>query len=78
VSSSPTRARGSLTLPSSSATSREAPNTAQIQAHVRQGYYIRTRSDVPLATVRTGDTSMLEAALVSGAHVISTDFPEVA
>jgi hypothetical protein len=52
-------------------------NTAQIQELVRQGYYIRTRSDVPLATVRSGDTSMLEAALISGAHVISTDFPEV-
>jgi hypothetical protein len=52
-------------------------NTAQIQDLVRQGYLVRTRSDVPLATVTSGDTSMLEAALVSGAQVISTDFPEV-
>jgi hypothetical protein len=52
-------------------------NTAQIQELVRSGYLIRTRSDLPLSTVKTGDTAMLNAALASGAHVISTDFPEV-
>lgn len=52
-------------------------NTAQIQALVRAGYLVRTRSDLPLSTVRSGDTAMLQAALASGAHVISTDFPEV-
>jgi hypothetical protein len=52
-------------------------NTAQIQELVRQGYLVRTRSDIPLATVKSGDTAMLDAALGSGAHVISTDFPEV-
>lgn len=52
-------------------------NLAQIQELVRQGYLVRTRSDTPLNTVRSGDTAMLEAALASGAHVISTDFPEV-
>jgi hypothetical protein len=52
-------------------------NTAQIQDLVRQGYLVRTRSDIPLATVKSGDTAMLDAALRSGAHVISTDFPEV-
>ncbi len=52
-------------------------NTAQIQDLVRQGYLVRTRSDVPLQTVTSGDTTMLDAALRSGAHVISTDFPEV-
>lgn len=52
-------------------------NTAQIQDLVRQGYVVRTRSDVPLQTVTSGDTTMLDAALRSGAHVISTDFPEV-
>jgi hypothetical protein len=52
-------------------------NTAQIQELVRQGYLVRTRSDLPLSTVTTGDTSLLDAALRSGAHVISTDFPEV-
>ncbi|HEV3480677.1 MAG TPA: phosphatidylinositol-specific phospholipase C1-like protein [Gaiellaceae bacterium] len=52
-------------------------NTTQIQELVRSGYLVRTRSDLPLSTVRSGDTAMLEAALQSGAHVISTDFPEV-
>lgn len=51
-------------------------NTAIIQDLVRKGYLIRTRSDLPLSTVRSGDTAMLEAALASGAHLISTDFPE--
>ncbi|MGH3146122.1 MAG: phosphatidylinositol-specific phospholipase C1-like protein [Rubrobacter sp.] len=52
-------------------------NTATIQDLVRKGYLVRTRSDLPLSTVRSGDTEMLEAALASGAHLISTDFPEV-
>jgi hypothetical protein len=51
------------------------PNTAQIRALVRAGYLVRTRSDVPLATVRAEDYSLLDAALTSGAHLISTDFP---
>jgi hypothetical protein len=41
---------------------------------VRQGYLIRTRSDIPLATVTLRDPSMLLAALASGAQLISTDF----
>jgi len=52
-------------------------NTAQIQELVRLGYYVRTRSDVPLATVLANDTSMLDAALASGAQLISTDFPQI-
>lgn len=52
-------------------------NTAQIQELVRLGYYVRTRADVPLQTVLTNDTSMLDAALVSGAQLVSTDFPQI-
>jgi hypothetical protein len=52
-------------------------NTAQIQQLVRDGYLVRTRSDVPLGTVTSGDTTMLAAALASGAQLISTDFPEI-
>ena len=52
-------------------------NTAQIRRLVRQGYLVRTRSDEPLATVTSGDTAQLRAALASGAHLVSTDFPEV-
>jgi hypothetical protein len=54
-----------------------SPNTAEIAGLVRAGYYVRTRSDVPLATVFANDTSMLDAALVSGAQLISTDFPQI-
>jgi len=53
------------------------PNTAQIAELVRRGYYVRTRSDVPLQTVLANDTSMLDAALISGAQLISTDFPQI-
>jgi Phosphoinositide phospholipase C, Ca2+-dependent len=52
-------------------------NTAEIQALVQQGYLVRTRSDVPLATVTANDPAMLQAALISGAQLISTDFPEI-
>jgi Phosphoinositide phospholipase C, Ca2+-dependent len=44
---------------------------------VRDGYLVRTRSDVPLATVTANDPAMLQAALVSGAQLISTDFPQI-
>jgi Phosphoinositide phospholipase C, Ca2+-dependent len=53
------------------------PDPAWRQPGVKQGYLVRTRSDLPLSTVTSGDTDMLDAALRSGAHVISTDFPEI-
>ncbi|WP_327086984.1 phosphatidylinositol-specific phospholipase C1-like protein [Nonomuraea sp. NBC_01738] len=52
-------------------------NQPQIAEFVRQGYYVRTRSDVPFNEARTGDTTRLRAALASGAQMISTDFPIV-
>jgi Phosphoinositide phospholipase C, Ca2+-dependent len=52
-----------------------AANTAQIQELVRAGYLVRTRSDVPLTTVLSGDTTQRQAALDSGAQLVSTDFP---
>jgi hypothetical protein len=48
---------------------------AAIQHLVRQGYFVRTRSDEPLKEARTGDTARLRDALASGAQMISTDFP---
>ncbi|NHC44156.1 phosphatidylinositol-specific phospholipase C1-like protein [Motilibacter aurantiacus] len=47
----------------------------QIREAVRKGYYVRTRSDEPISTVSSGDTGMRDAALSSGAQLISTDFP---
>jgi hypothetical protein len=49
----------------------------EIQGLVSRNYIVRTRSDLPLSTVRSGDTTLLEAGLASGAQIISTDFPAV-
>jgi Phosphoinositide phospholipase C, Ca2+-dependent len=54
-----------------------AANLRRIRRLVRANYLVRTRSDVPLATVTSGDRSQLRAALESGAQLVSTDFPEV-
>jgi hypothetical protein len=48
---------------------------ARIDELVRKGYLVRTRADEPDVEARTGDTGRLEAALASGAHWISTDYP---
>jgi hypothetical protein len=67
-------------LPDAAFVKRNEPrgaNTAEIQALVRDGYLVRTRSDVPLATVTANDPAMLQAALASGAQLISTDFPQI-
>jgi Phosphoinositide phospholipase C, Ca2+-dependent len=52
-------------------------NLRRIRRLVRAGYLVRTRSDIPLATVTTGDETQLPAALSSGAQLVSTDFREV-
>ncbi|KAI0901627.1 hypothetical protein F4806DRAFT_443922 [Annulohypoxylon nitens] len=55
---------------------RGATNLANIQEQVRAGYWVRTRSDEPLTTILSNDTtSMREAAFESGAQIVSTDFP---
>jgi hypothetical protein len=48
---------------------------AVIRDLVRRGYFVRTRSDIPLDQASTGDTGMLRDALESGAQMVSTDFP---
>ena len=42
---------------------------------VLQGYMVRTRADADTVQARSGDTTRREAALASGAHWISTDYP---
>ena len=42
---------------------------------VELGYMVRTRADEPDKQARTGDTTMRDAALASGAQWISTDYP---
>jgi hypothetical protein len=50
-------------------------NLAQIQDLVRKGYVVRTRADADTVQARTGDTSMRDAAIASGAQWVSTDYP---
>lgn len=51
-------------------------NLTRIQAEVRAGYLVRTRADVDTAQARSGDTTMRDAALASGAQWVSTDYPD--
>jgi hypothetical protein len=48
---------------------------ATIRAAVAAGYVVRTRSDADTVEARSGDTTMREAALRSGAQWVSTDYP---
>jgi hypothetical protein len=43
---------------------------------VDAGLLVRTRADAELEEGRSGDRTRLDAALASGAHFVSTDFPE--
>lgn len=47
------------------------PSVDRIQRLVREGYIVRTRADAQLRF----DTSRREAALASGAQIVSTDYP---
>lgn len=46
----------------------------EIAALVKQGFMVRTRSDADTKEARTGNKSRFEAAIRSGAQVISTDY----
>lgn len=48
---------------------------AQIQQSVQDGFLVRTRADEDTLEARKADPTRLRAALASGAHMISTDFP---
>lgn len=47
---------------------------AVIRGRVREGFLVRTRADADTREARTNDRRRFEAALRSGAHVISTDY----
>jgi len=51
------------------------PRDPEIRRLVSAGYFIRTRADADLHTDRPGRPSRLQAALASGAQIVSTDFP---
>lgn len=51
------------------------PFDEAIPDRVREGYFVRTRVDSGLRQGRSGDTSRFEQGLISGAHILTTDFP---
>ncbi|HEY8518138.1 MAG TPA: phosphatidylinositol-specific phospholipase C1-like protein [Candidatus Binatia bacterium] len=46
-----------------------------IQDLVARGFIVRTRADADTNQARSGDTTKRDAALASGAHFVSTDYP---
>lgn len=46
-----------------------------IDGLVKQGYLVRTRTDEGTEQARTNDTTRRDAALATGAQIISTDYP---
>ncbi|KAH8702183.1 hypothetical protein BGW36DRAFT_394894 [Talaromyces proteolyticus] len=52
-------------------------NMRQIRELVAMGYFIRTRADEPIQVLLRNETGMRDAALASGAHIVSTDWPGV-
>jgi hypothetical protein len=51
------------------------PFDASIPGLVSAGFLVRTRADGDTTEARSGDTSMRDAALASGAQWVSTDYP---
>ncbi len=39
-----------------------------------EGYFVRTRADTDTTEARSGDTTRRDAALASGAQIVSTDY----
>jgi|GEM_PF-745821 len=52
------------------------PTDPELAAAAADGYLIRTRTDSPTVDARENDVDRLEAALASGAHLLSTDYYE--
>ncbi len=51
------------------------PLSPEIPDLVRKGYLIRTMTDGGARAVRAGDTQRRDAAIASGAQILSTDYP---
>lgn len=49
-------------------------DAAKIRSLVRRGFIVRTRADADTVQARSNDTTMRDAALVSGAQLVSTDY----
>jgi hypothetical protein len=53
----------------------DSKGRAAIDGAVQAGFLVRTRADGDVSDARDNDTTARDAALVSGAQIISTDFP---
>lgn len=51
------------------------PDVAKIRELVKQGYLVRTRTDEDTVQGRTGNTTQRNNAMLSGAQMLSTDYP---
>jgi hypothetical protein len=49
---------------------------ARIRQQVTAGFLVRTRADIPTVEARSGDVTRRDSAFRSGAHYVSTDYPE--
>jgi hypothetical protein len=50
------------------------PHRDEITKRVNQGYFVRTRADADTRQARDGSTARRDAALQSGAQIVSTDY----
>ncbi len=64
-----------LGAPDAAFTEENEGTREHIDALVRQGYLVRTRSDEGTEQARTNDTTRRDLALSSGAQMVSTDYP---
>lgn len=61
--------------PDAAFTEENEGSPAEINALVKQGYLVRTRSDESTDAARTNDTRRRDEVLASGAQMVSTDYP---
>ena len=61
--------------PDSAFTEENEGTQQEIEPLVRKGYLVRTRTDENTKEARTNDTAKRDAALASGAQLLSTDYP---
>jgi hypothetical protein len=54
---------------------RNDPHDPSIGSLVREGFIVRTRADADVTAVNENTVRRRDAALASGAHIVSTDFP---
>jgi len=67
---------GDLNVPWAAVHSLNDPNDPRMADVLAAGHLVRTRADGDVEEPAAGDTTRRDAAIASGAHFLSTDFPE--